>query len=439
MKRIKQIFTGATILIMIFLSIGSVQAQNNTLQFNGSTDFITIGNINLPITTELTVMAWVRWDINPSDGNQWANMITCNANNSGDYGRFWFQHNSNNRKFEFAIQTTSGRRFVYSKTKPEQGVWYHIAATYDGSKIKLYVNDILERKKNHTGTIIPHEDRFYTSIGQWASSSNNNRRFEGTIDKVSIWNTALDEFDINVYECDEIDDLNPGLVAYWKMNEASGSDLLDASSNSFDGTINGAIRILNDVESCDPLPIDLATFTGDFENNSVVLDWSTYSEINNSHFVIEHSLNGIDYKEIANIQGSGNSSQILYYKFVDTQAIEGYNYYRLKQNDFNGQSETFEPISVYVPKLIKGDIVDFEVFPNPISQGAPLSINIRNIGDNESASVRLSNLSGRILFSDILKKDINNYSHQIENLELGQYVLNITTEKNTFKMIIIVR
>lgn len=187
------------------------------------------------------------------------------------------------------------------------------------------------------------------------------------------------------------------------------------------------------------LPIELATFTGDFENNSVVLDWSTYSEINNSHFDIEHSVNGIDYKRIGGLEGAGNSSQVLDYKFVDTEPIEGYNYYRLKQHDFDGRSETFDPISVYVPKITKGDIIDFEIFPNPISKGEPLRINIRNLGENTSANISLSNISGKVLFSDILKGDISNYSNQIENLEVGQYVLRIVTDNNKYTIIIIVR
>jgi hypothetical protein len=66
-----------------------------------------------------------------------------------------------------------------------------------------------------------------------------------------------------------------------------------------------------------------------------VLKWSTASETNNSHFIIEKSFDAINFFEIGNVAGAGNSSTTLYYSFTDNN-VNGFAYYRLKQVDFNG-------------------------------------------------------------------------------------------------------
>ena len=88
-----------------------------------------------------------------------------------------------------------------------------------------------------------------------------------------------------------------------------------------------------------PLPVTLDKFTGKKDGQNVFLNWTTASEINNSHFDVERSTNGMSWSTIASIQGHGTSMTENQYSYSDnlsdmsaTQAI----YYRLKQVDFNG-------------------------------------------------------------------------------------------------------
>lgn len=90
------------------------------------------------------------------------------------------------------------------------------------------------------------------------------------------------------------------------------------------------------VDQANPLPIELISFNVECSgNNEVVLKWSTASETNNSHFIIEKSFDAINFFEIGNVAGAGNSSTTLYYSFTDNN-VNGFAYYRLKQVDFNG-------------------------------------------------------------------------------------------------------
>jgi hypothetical protein len=90
---------------------------------------------------------------------------------------------------------------------------------------------------------------------------------------------------------------------------------------------------LSDVNN--PLPVELTTFDGSCNESKVVLKWTTASEINNSHFEVEKSDNGIDWTVVGTVNGAGNSQETINYNFVD--ANDGnMAYYRLKQVDTDG-------------------------------------------------------------------------------------------------------
>ncbi len=85
-----------------------------------------------------------------------------------------------------------------------------------------------------------------------------------------------------------------------------------------------------------PLPVELISFKASLENNGALLEWVTGSEINNSHFDVEISNDGVNWTTIGIVQGSGNSNQPINYSFSSNQTDEGIHYFRLKQIDFDG-------------------------------------------------------------------------------------------------------
>ncbi len=88
--------------------------------------------------------------------------------------------------------------------------------------------------------------------------------------------------------------------------------------------------------SLEPLPVELIHFSTSKDEYGVLLEWTTVSEINNSHFEIELSYDGVSWTSIGIVQGSGNSATTIDYSFVNNQEEVGVQYYRLKQVDFNG-------------------------------------------------------------------------------------------------------
>jgi hypothetical protein len=118
------------------------------------------------------------------------------------------------------------------------------------------------------------------------------------------------------------------------------------------------------------LPVELINFTVSHSKNFVKLNWNTASEINNDHFEIEHSIDGMHYKFIGEVDGNGNTSEMTHYKYIDTNPVMGINYYRLKQIDFDG---AYEYSQIRSAEFDSGAILN-HMRPNPVENEGNISI-----------------------------------------------------------------
>lgn len=164
-----------------------------------------------------------------------------------------------------------------------------------------------------------------------------------------------------VYEgCDEVFD---GLSAYQGTYDAiAGADdplqmiSYCSTCNKNDDSQFFKVGITNSrwaatcrpTSTLNPLPVELIHFATSKDEKGVLLEWTTAAEINNSHFEIELSYDGVSWISIGIVQGSGNSSTTIDYSFVNNQEEVGVQYYRLKQVDFNGD-QTYSNIRYFSP------------------------------------------------------------------------------------------
>ena len=134
------------------------------------------------------------------------------------------------------------------------------------------------------------------------------------------------------------------------------------------------------------LPVELTDFTATAEQKQVRLNWQTVSETDNEGFFISRSKDGRQWDNLGFVNGKGESTTQQSYQFMDAQPNVGLNYYRLIQQDFDGQ-QSFSNIEVvtFSQKSEPG----FQLFPNPnrgtfflssnqMNQGSPLTISIFN-------------------------------------------------------------
>ncbi len=136
------------------------------------------------------------------------------------------------------------------------------------------------------------------------------------------------------------------------------------------------------------LPVELFVFEGKCNDQANELFWQTSSEYNNAFFLLERA--GVDgqFEIIEKIPGSLNSSASLTYYYFDENPKLGLNYYRLSQEDVDGRSESFEPITVY--NNCQGDelIVNYIVSDNMLYFSSPME---------GVTSVSLMNMAGQLV------------------------------------------
>ena len=168
------------------------------------------------------------------------------------------------------------------------------------------------------------------------------------------------------------------------------------------------------VASGGQLPVELAYFIAKEQNNNVLLEWQTISEIDNEWFVIERTAGGAPFQELDRVPGVGTSRFSNDYQYLDTRPNPGINYYRLRQIDFDGQ-ESYSPIqAVEIDEIIHS----FQLWPNPVAD----QLNLGELPEN-ILEVLIIDATGRLIQRFEGTADF----HQLDlsNLETGIYALII--------------
>jgi hypothetical protein len=163
------------------------------------------------------------------------------------------------------------------------------------------------------------------------------------------------------------------------------------------------------------LPVELLNFNLVSNKNNVRLHWVTKSESNNDYFKVFRSDNGIDFEEIGEVAGQGNSSVTHNYKFVDDRPIVGVSYYKLKQVDFDGGFEFTQTLSVD-HNLTEG----FTIYPNPTNSDLNFVVSIDKTLD---VSIEIFDVLGKtVLFQNqSLPEGINSIPLNTESIPKGMY------------------
>lgn len=171
------------------------------------------------------------------------------------------------------------------------------------------------------------------------------------------------------------------------------------------------------------LPVQLLNFTASANPDQAVdVRWSTGSEQNSSHFVLERSASLENFTEIARLDAAGQASSVRQYSFTDRNPLRGINYYRLRQIDTDGSQQLYRPVAVE----IGGDVL--RVFPNPSSTGEF----VLQGPDSQMASIELLSAVGTKI---ALEHEI--CSNQERKLRLpagtpaGMYVLKLLRANGT--------
>ena len=154
------------------------------LSFNGSSAWVTIADAaSLHLTTGMTLEAWVK----PSSGNGWRSAILKESPDGLDYALY----TSNNASTPAGYAHVSSDVAAKSASSIPLSTWTHLAVTYDGTALRMYVNGSLSGTTALSGPIA-------TSASALRVGGNAvwGEYFKGSIDEVRIYNRALSASEI---------------------------------------------------------------------------------------------------------------------------------------------------------------------------------------------------------------------------------------------------
>lgn len=210
-----------------------VYSQNNALHFDGVDDYVVCGSIN---PSSFTFEAWV----NPGIVNKDQAILSTLKNEIPVSGMEL--HIASNGKPVLTVLNGLSWLDVFASTPIPANSWVHLAATFDGTNCKIYINgvDVTTGSSTAVCTAVPNT----LNIGRRMS---NGLFFQGSIDEVRVWNIARSATEIASNMNTSI--ANPattsGLIAYYPFNQgtANGNNsgattLTDVSASNMNGTLN---------------------------------------------------------------------------------------------------------------------------------------------------------------------------------------------------------
>jgi hypothetical protein len=154
------------------------------LSLDGVDDYVDCGTAaNFDITEQITLAAWVNTD---DAGNGQHNPYITKGDQT--YG---LKHASNN-SMEFFIYEGGWHTLQSSVDDSFNGVWHHVAGTFDGTQLKLFIDGGLAGTLDYTGSIAT--GTYPVNLGR--NSQNTDRLYEGVLDEARIYNRALSEGEI---------------------------------------------------------------------------------------------------------------------------------------------------------------------------------------------------------------------------------------------------
>jgi len=213
-------------LIMAFSFMGI--SQNNGVLFNGDNETIVVDHKPaFNIGTGFTVEAWIF--ANNWKTESWRGSIV--TKDGVDQSGFAFRCGDDGR-LSFTLGLNGTWPEVFTDKIMNTSQWHHVAAVVDNGNMSLFLdgNPII------SGTYDGEPDSNVEDLFIASSSGFGERFFDGIIDEVRIWNVARTTAEIADNRTTEFSGTEPGLVAYFPMNDGSGTtatNLVDNACNGF--------------------------------------------------------------------------------------------------------------------------------------------------------------------------------------------------------------
>ncbi|OGZ26854.1 MAG: hypothetical protein A2365_03795 [Candidatus Nealsonbacteria bacterium RIFOXYB1_FULL_40_15] len=215
------------------------ESYGRSLQFDGYYDYVDIPNDDSLNPQRITLEAWIY----PTEFYYYGNILS-----KRNPDQYILRFENNTGKVQGYIYS-GGLRSCTTTNLAELNKWNHIAMTYDGSYLRIYVNGVQGCSRSYVGNISSGTSPL--RIGSRYATTNYNERFEGAMDEPRIYNRALSALEISEHYQRTYNN-ESGLVGFWRFDEGSGQSVSDSSNGGNDGYLGSSLS----VEAYDPIWIN---------------------------------------------------------------------------------------------------------------------------------------------------------------------------------------
>ena len=217
-------------------------AETTSLAFNGSSDFVSVGNLGAR-PTQGTISFW----INPTTVGNYQNVLTTgptNANGTGGNQAIRFEEDGSSLYADFGSDTasdngSSGFSSFLLTNSLTPGAWVNVTVTWDSSAntVTGYLNGA--QVFSGTNTNFPSTFGNVTFGLGYASNPAYQRYYNGLLNDVRFYNVARSQADIQSDMTSLLTGSESGLIGYWPLNDGSGTTAKDLTANGHNGTLGG--------------------------------------------------------------------------------------------------------------------------------------------------------------------------------------------------------
>lgn len=224
--------------------------ESSALAFDGMNDHVSMGVAPELGLAELTVEAWVRRDgagVATGTGVGGLSLVPIAGKGRGEGDgsnidcNYAFGFFGDVLGADFEDMATGANHPVVGHTAVPLGEWHHVAATYDGTTWRLYLDGELDGQA--TASARPRADSIqHFGIGTaFDSMGTPAGHLHGALDEVRVWDRARTELEI-AGSMSTVIETEAGLVARWALDQEDGG--APDTAGGIDGTIVGATFVM---------------------------------------------------------------------------------------------------------------------------------------------------------------------------------------------------
>jgi len=421
---------------MVFLSVMDSNAQNNlklldltgNVYSSGTSFYVNIGT-QMQVTTDYTFEAWLYVDTKPSGASgyfpvimdrktvfSWFLIDDPSSTGSTYCLRFVARDASDN--IIASVRSDGNNGSTHSPMNLQD--WYHIAVSRDGTTLRLYINGTMVDNSTDANFILNTPSGKAVNYGAryWSSSPGYDRFIDGALDECRYSDMAryTGNFIINTTSPPHDTTGDPNTILLFNFDHSNLANT--TSANTYAASAHGTMAYADwDGFPLDKLPLPityLKELRGEvIHENLIELSWATATELHNSGFEIQRSVDVEHWDSIGFVTGMGSSNIPHGYFFTDNSPKPA-NYYRLRQMDWDGNLSYS-----HIKCVLLEQNIPVKIYPNPASS----LIKIIGIKSNQVQKIELFDVRGKNMENILIHRD---NTVDISKIIEGIYFLKIS-------------